>query len=136
MTRLERQCSGTMTVEQMIAELPRVCDVGCKTNSSGHKEYWIGYKLHVDVADGQIPISCVLTSASLHDSQAAIPLAELTARRVTRLYDLMDRGYESGLIRQHSQQRISRRTGCNYSLPFSRTDNHQRRSADDKYAGA
>jgi hypothetical protein len=103
MTRLERQCSGTMTVEQMIAELPRVCDVGCKTNSSGHKERWIGYKLHVDVADGQIPISCVLTSASLHDSQAAIPLAELTAQRVTSLYDLMDRGYESHLIRQHSQ---------------------------------
>lgn len=104
MTRLERQCSGTMTVEQMMAELPRLCDVGCKTNSSGHKEFWIGYKLHLDVADGQIPISCVLTSASLHDSQAAIPLADLTARRVTNLYDLMDRGYESGLIRQHSQQ--------------------------------
>ena len=31
-------------------------------------ETWIGYKLHIDVADGQIPISCILTSASLHDS--------------------------------------------------------------------
>jgi hypothetical protein len=29
-----------------------------------------GYKLHLDVADGDIPISAVLTSASLHDSQA------------------------------------------------------------------
>jgi hypothetical protein len=104
MTRLERQCSGTMTVEQMLAELPRTCDAGCKTNSSGHKDFWIGYKLHLDVADGQIPISCVLTSASLHDSQVAIPLAQMTARRVTSLYDLMDRGYESLLIRQHSQQ--------------------------------
>jgi IS5 family transposase len=104
MTRLERQCSGTMTVEQMLAELPRACDAGCKTNSKGHKDFWIGYKLHLDVADGQIPISCVLTSASLHDSQVAIPLAESTARRVTNLYDLMDRGYESLLIRQHSEQ--------------------------------
>ena len=103
MTRLERQCSGTMTVEQMLEELPRICDVGCKTNSNGHKYVWIGYKLHLDVADGQIPISCVLTSASLHDSQVAVPLAELTAQRVTSLYDLMDSGYESDLISQRSR---------------------------------
>jgi hypothetical protein len=32
----------------------------------------------------------VLTSASLHDSQAAIPLATMTASRVINLYDLMD----------------------------------------------
>ena len=37
----------------------------------------------IDVADGQIPISCLLTSASLHDSQAAIPLATLSAERTT-----------------------------------------------------
>ena len=35
MTRLERQCSGTMTVEQMLAELPQKCDVGCKLDSRG-----------------------------------------------------------------------------------------------------
>jgi hypothetical protein len=104
MTRLERQCSGSMTLPQMIAELPRVCDVGCKTNSKGHKYMWVGDKLHLDVADGQIPISCLLTSASLHDSQAAVPLAEMTAQRVTNLYDLMDRGYESKHIGQHSEQ--------------------------------
>jgi len=104
MTRLERQCSGSLTLEQMLQELPRACDVGCKTNSKGHKTFWIGYKLHLDVADGQIPISCVLTSASLHDSQVAVPLAELTAQRVTSLYDLMDRGYESDLIGEHSRR--------------------------------
>ncbi len=104
MTRIERQCSGSMTSAQMIAELPRVCDVGTKTNSNGHKYTWVGYKLHLDVADGQIPISCLLTSASLHDSQVAVPLAEMTAQRVTSLYDLMDKGYESDLIREHSQR--------------------------------
>lgn len=102
MTRLDRQCSGTMTVEQMLAELPRACDAGCKTNSKGNKAYWVGYKLHLDVADGQIPISCVLTSASLNDTQVAVPLAQLTAQRVTSLYDLMDAGYVSEQIRQHS----------------------------------
>jgi hypothetical protein len=104
MTRLDRQCSGRMTAAEMIAELPRACDVGCKTNSNGHKYMWVGYKLHLDVADGQIPIACLLTSASLHDSQAAVPLAELTAQRVTSLYDLMDRGYESGQIQEHSEK--------------------------------
>jgi hypothetical protein len=104
MTRLERQCSGSLTPAQMIAELPRVCDVGCKTDSNGHKYTWVGYKLHLDVADGQIPISCLLTSASLHDSQTAVPMAEMTAQRVTNLYDLMDRGYESAQIQQHSEK--------------------------------
>lgn len=104
MTRVERQCSGQLTVEQMLEELPRACDVGCKTDSKGHKEFWVGYKLHLDVADGQIPITCLLTSASMHDSQAAVPLAEITAQRVTNLYDLMDRGYESELIGEHSRR--------------------------------
>ena len=64
---------------------------------------WVGYKLHIDVADGQIPISCLLTSASLHDSQAAIPLATLSAERTTNLYDLMDAAYDAEQIREHSR---------------------------------
>jgi hypothetical protein len=55
---------------------------------------WIGYKLHIDTADGDIPISCLLTSASVHDSQVALPLATITAGRVTNLYDLMDSAYD------------------------------------------
>ena len=47
------------------------------------------------MADGQIPISCLLPAASLHDSQAAIPLASMTAQRVTSLYDLMDCAYDA-----------------------------------------
>ena len=67
------------------------------------KKGWVGYKLHIDVADGQIPISCLLTSASLHDSQAAIPLATLSAERTTNLYDVMDAAYDAEPIRQHSR---------------------------------
>ena len=70
-TRLERQT--TQNLDQMLADLPSACDVGSKKNSKGYKETWIGYKLHLDVACGQIPVSCVLTSASVHDSQVAIP---------------------------------------------------------------
>lgn len=101
MKRIERQ--KTMTSEQMLADLPTCCDAGTKTNSQGRKSTWIGYKLHLDVADGQIPITSILTSASLHDSQAALPLATITATRVANLYDLMDKGYDAEPIREHSR---------------------------------
>jgi len=91
--RLERQ--GTMSLAEMLADLPTHCSVGTKRNAKGHTVSWIGYKLHLDVADGDIPVSAVLTSASLHDSQAAIPLATVTASRVTNLYDLMDSAYDA-----------------------------------------
>jgi hypothetical protein len=92
-----------MSLPQMLADLPRHCDVGTKRNAKGHSESWVGYKLHIDSADGDIPINCVLTSASVHDSQVAIPLATMTAARVTNLYDLMDRAYDDAVIRQHSR---------------------------------
>ena len=44
----------------------------------------------IGVADGDIPISVILTSASLHDSQTAIPLTQMSSDRVTYLYDLAD----------------------------------------------
>jgi len=47
-----------------------------------------------------VPISCILTSASLHDSQAAIPLALTTAQRVTNLYDLSDSAYDAPAIHE------------------------------------
>jgi len=100
--RIEKQ-SGDMTLKAMLDDLPNTCTVGTKRNSKGYKTSWTGYKLHIDSADGGIPISCVLTSASLHDSQVAIPLAEMTAQRVTNCYDLMDAAYDSPLIKQHSE---------------------------------
>ncbi|HKM73001.1 MAG TPA: transposase, partial [Stellaceae bacterium] len=99
--RIERQQG--MTLAKMLDDLPRHCDVGTKRNAKGHRESWIGYKLHIDSADGGIPISCVLTSASVHDSQVAIPLATMTAARVTNLYDLMDAAYDDAAIKQHSR---------------------------------
>ncbi|MDQ7057426.1 MAG: hypothetical protein Q9N62_02845 [Ghiorsea sp.] len=88
MTRLEKQSDG-MSLQAMLDDLPTACDVGTKRNSKGHKTSWVGYKLHIDAADGGIPISCLLSSASMHDSQAAIPLAEISNTRVSSLYDLV-----------------------------------------------
>ena len=100
-TRLERQRG--MTLEEMLKDLPRQCDIGTKTNSKGFKETWIGYKLHLDAADGQIPTGCILTSASTHESQVALPLATMTSQRVINLYDLMDSAYDAPIIREHSK---------------------------------
>lgn len=101
-TRIEKQSSG-MSLSEMTADLPTDCNVGTKRNSKGYKSSWTGYKLHIDASDGGIPVSCLLTSASLHDSQVAIPLAEMTSLRVTNCYDLMDAAYDSPLIKQHSE---------------------------------
>lgn len=100
-TRIERQ--ATRSLADNLAELPRGCDAGCKTDSRGYTRWWRGYKLHLDVVDGDIPVSGLLTSASLHDSQVAIPLAQLTAARVTSLYDLMDSAYDAEAIRKFSR---------------------------------
>jgi hypothetical protein len=99
--RLERQAA--MSLDEMLADLPTHCAVGTKRNAKGHTTSWIGYKLNLDVADGDIPISAVLTSASLHDSQVAIPLATMTASRVTNLYDLMDSAYDAPEIEAKSR---------------------------------
>jgi hypothetical protein len=100
--RLERQY--TQSAEEAIAELPRACDVGMKKNAKGHKHHWVGYKLHVDIADGEIPLAAVTTSASVHDSQVAIPLMKLTAARVRSWYDLMDSAYHAAPIHRMSQE--------------------------------
>ncbi len=71
--------------------------------AKGYKTSWIGYKLPIDATDGGIPVSCLLTCASLYDSQVAIPLAQMTHRRVRSGYDLMDAAYDAPLIRQYCE---------------------------------
>jgi hypothetical protein len=101
--RLQRQ--QHMTLEEMIADLPQECSLGVKTSSKGHQQYWRGFKLHWDVADGgRIPISCILTGASVHDSQVAIPLMQMSADRVHWQCDLMDSAYDAKAIRDQVQK--------------------------------
>ena len=97
---VERQLEQTL--QQNVAMLPVQCDVGCKNDSHGRPKRWAGYKLHLDVADGDVPVSALLSAASMHDSQAAIPLAQISAQRVLSLYDLMDSAYDSPAIHRFS----------------------------------
>jgi hypothetical protein len=122
-----------MSLSAMLADLPGTCDVGVKRNASGYQETWIGFKLHIDTADGDIPISCVLTSASVHDSQVAIPLAVMTAARITNCYDLMDSAYDAPEIHQHSRALghvpiIDVNTRRNTALKAERAQEQKRRA--------
>lgn len=99
--RMEEQMD--QTPEEAIALLPMVCDVGTKKNSKGYKHSWIGWKAHVDWSDSGLPLNVLTTSASLHDSQVAIPMSRITSQRVTSLYDLMDSAYDADLIHDVSK---------------------------------
>lgn len=99
--KLEQQRGRPLS--QLLKELPRDCDRGSKSNAQGYQNSWNGYKLHLDTADCGIPVSALLSSASMHDSLAAIPLSLMTAQRVTNCYDLMDAAYCSSVLREHSR---------------------------------
>lgn len=73
-------------------------------NSKGYKQSWTGYKFHVDVNDVGLPLSAVLTSASVHDSQLAIPLIKMTSSKVQYCYDQMDATYDAEQIWQQSRK--------------------------------
>lgn len=102
LTQMEKQ--SLRSLEENLKELPKHCNFGCKRDSQGKSLFWKGYKFHVDGIDGDIPASTILTSASAHDSQASIPLAQMSAERFRNLYDLMDAAYDASEIRDFSEK--------------------------------
>jgi len=56
------------------------------------------------VNDCGLPLSAVLTAASVHDSQVAIPLMKLTSSKVASCYDLMDVAYDAAQIWEQSRK--------------------------------
>jgi hypothetical protein len=91
-TRLEKQ--ATMTLAEMLADLPKDCNWGSKKDSKGKTMHWRGFKFHLAWSDEQVPIAAVLTSASLHDSQAALALINQSSERISYFYDLADSAYD------------------------------------------
>lgn len=91
-------------LQENLADLPEVCNKGCKRNAQGFTQSWKGYKLHVASTDFDVPICTVLTSASLHDSQVAIPLMQQSASLIKNsCYDLMDSAYDAPQIANFSK---------------------------------
>lgn len=99
------QIQRGQTLEQNIAQLPRDCTRGTKQNAQGYKHSWNGHKLHLDVADCGVIISALTTSASLHDSLAAIALSRKSEQRVQYCYELADAAYCSNELREDSISR-------------------------------
>ena len=95
---------GGRRLEANLEDLPQGCDWGGKRDSKGNTYHWRGYKLHLAIGDGGVPLAAVLSSASLHDSQVAIPLMQKVAERATVLYDLADSGYDAGEIKAFSRK--------------------------------
>lgn len=99
-----RQLSMDSTV-QMMQGISTQSNRGGKINSKGNGCYWVGGKLHLGVVDGDIPITALYTSASVHDAQVAIPVINETSVRVDYLYDLCDKAYDSEAIKAFSLKR-------------------------------
>jgi hypothetical protein len=90
-------------LDKMMQDLPRECDKGMKKSARGYTMVWRGWKLHAAVDDHCVPLAAIVTSASLNDCEAAIPLAIKCNNVVTSLYDLMDAAYDHPEIKEHSR---------------------------------
>jgi hypothetical protein len=130
------------TAAEAVAHLPKICDRGVKKNAKGYTETWNGFKLHVDVNDVGLPLSAVLTSASVHDSQAAIPLMKMTSSKVQYCYDLMDAAYDAWQIRAQSKSLdhvpiIDRNPRNGTALPMSphEAKRYNERSSSERFNG-
>ena len=99
--RLEWQENRTLS--DNLDDLPQGCDWDGKRDSKCKTSYRCGYKLYLSIADGGVPLEAVLSSASLHDSQAANPLMQMSSERATILYDLADSAYDAEEITTFSR---------------------------------
>ena len=99
-SKTAKQKNSGLGWKELFNDIPKECDSGSKVSSKRTRMYWMGYKLHADVSDDGIPLSCLLSSASCSDTMLAIPLSQKTDERVTVLYELMDRAYDATAVRE------------------------------------
>jgi hypothetical protein len=95
-----RQIQMNQDNKKSLQDLPKSCDKGMKKSSEGYTQIWKGYKLHVAINDDCVPIASVMTSASLNDCEAAIPLIRKSNQIASNLYNLMDAAYDHPEIKQ------------------------------------
>ena len=94
-----------MTVAEVIEDLPKHYDYELKKNSKGAIEPWNGYKIHRNVDDRDIFLGLLVTSASIDDSQIAIPLGSMTNERVSNCDTITDKGYVSRDIKNYIESK-------------------------------
>ena len=92
----------------MLSLIATRSDTSIKQNSKGNRYRWTGGKLHLSVVDGDIPITAIYSSASVHDSSLALPLIKRSSQKVNYLYDLADAAYDNKIIKSYSQKQNHR----------------------------
>jgi hypothetical protein len=135
--RLVRQ--QNQPLDQMLDELPTACDWGVKKNAQGKVQAWKGYKFHTDTSADGLVLSAVLTSASVHDSQVAIPLCEMTHQRFFPYFELMDAAYDAKEIHEFVRMRFSvpvidcnQRRGAAKTLSENEKERYKKRGAVER----
>jgi Transposase DDE domain len=118
-------------LDKMTATLPIHCDKGMKKSAQGYTEIWKGYKLHAAIDDHCIPLAGIVTSASLNDCEAAIPLAVKSDQAAKSFYDLMDAAYDHPEIIAHSHSLghiplIDKRPGTHVQKIEKQAEAHRR----------
>jgi transposase len=85
-------------LEALRAEVPLEPNWGIKKNSEGKNTFWFGFKAHLAVGtSSQYILQSMMSSASLNDGKAAIPLLKGIQEKISSLnirYGLMDAGYD------------------------------------------
>ncbi|OZA43982.1 MAG: hypothetical protein B7X80_08415, partial [Sulfurovum sp. 17-42-90] len=94
--------------KEMLSLIGTECNTSIKQNSKGNRHKWTGGKLHLSVVDGDIPITAIYSSASVHDSSLALPLIKLSSQKINYLYDLADAAYDTSIIRDYSEKQNHR----------------------------
>jgi len=87
----------------MLSLIKTECNTSIKQNSKGNRHRWIGGKLHLSVVDGDIPITALYSSATVHDSSLALPLIKQNSPKVNYLYDPADAAYDNSMIKNFSE---------------------------------
>jgi hypothetical protein len=93
---------------EMLSLISTESNTSIKQNSKGNRHRWTGGKLHLSVVDGDIPITAIYSSASVHDSSLALPLIKRSSQKVNYLYDLADAAYDNKIIKTYSQKQNHR----------------------------
>lgn len=85
-------------METLRTEIPLHPNWGIKKNSEGKNTFWFGFKAHLAVGTkSQYILQSLMSSASLHDGKAAIPLLKSLQERLSSLpiqYGTLDAGYD------------------------------------------
>jgi transposase len=99
------------SLETLRADVPIHPNWGIKKNSEGKNTFWFGFKAHLAVGStSQYILQTLMSSASLNDGKAAIPLLKGIQERLSSLiirYGTFDAGYDyEAIYKQLHQMKV------------------------------